>query len=207
MAEQKISSFNFSNFAAQLGGVVQQNQFAAFITLPPSLSSLFPDADQFSKKIGFSISATSLPPSTIGEIEIPFRSKKFRIPGDRESGGSWSVTCRYDIGNICHNVFERWSDSIVGNVEHDSALDGEDILQLMGTGELHQLTRNSRIVKSWSLSNIWLSEIGELSYSWDSDNAIVEMDATFVFQHVESPVTRNNTISETKLLSGQLAFT
>ena len=206
MAESRLSGFSFSAFQSQLGNVVQNNQFAAYITLPPALAALFPDSDQFARKISFAIRAADVPESTIGEIAIPFRNRKFRIPGDREQGGTWDVTIRYDMSNLCHNILERWSDSISGYVESDSALDGDDVSAFMGVGELHQLTRNNSIVKSWSLSGIWLSRLGALSYDWSSENQIVEIPASFVFQHVETPVTRNNTITEADLLSGQLVF-
>ena len=207
MAESRFSGFDMAGFQSQLGNVTQLNQFAANITLPSFLASLFPESDQFQRKAAFSIRAANLPPSTIAEIPVAFRGgQKFRIPGDRDYSGTWDVTLRYDIKNVIGNTMMRWSDSMVGWVDSDSVGSDENVLDYMGVGELHQLSRNGRIITSWNLAGIWPQTVGQPQYDWTADNAIVEIPVTFVMQHVETPVTRNNLIMEEQLLSGSLFF-
>lgn len=207
MAESRLTGFNRDAFQQQVGNVAMANNFAAFITLPQILQGLFDDSEQFIRKIPFAIRATEVPPSDIGIIDLPFRGgAKFRIPGDRDFTAVWSVTCRFDVNSIAYNTFERWSDAIVGNSITDTIDADDDVMSLMGVGEIHQLSRNSRILKSWTLANIWIQSLGTISYDWSGDNQIIEFPATFVFQHKETEVTRNNTIAESELLSGTVEF-
>jgi hypothetical protein len=207
MAETFFPNFNSQSFQSQLGNVAQLNNFAASITLPAAIASLIPNSDQFARKVSFAIRAAEKPEMSISEISVPFRGgSRFRIPGDRDFTSTWSVTARFDITNVVYNVFEGWSDAIVGNVESDTAVADDDVMAIMGIGELHQLSRNGRIIKSWSLPNIWPSVVGSISYDWSAENAIVEVPITFVMSHLESEVTRNNVISEQELLSGTVIF-
>lgn len=205
MAESQITGFDINAFATKLGNVAALNQFYASVTLPSTLQATFTETDRFVRKIGFSMTAVNVPTFTVAEIPVNFRSAKFRIPGDRDMTQTWNVTVRSDVDTVTRSVFERWSDAIVGQVEHDT-LDDENVLNLMGVGELHQLSRNSKILKSWYLSNAWPSEVGEIAYDFSSENAIVTFPVTFVFQAIESNTTRNNVISERDALSGSVLF-
>ena len=42
-------------------------------------------------KVGFLCKAASLPASTIAPIEVPYRGRKLKLPGDREYA-EWSLT-------------------------------------------------------------------------------------------------------------------
>ncbi|QGZ14166.1 tail tube [Rhizobium phage RL2RES] len=207
MAESFFTNFNAQAFQSQLGNVAQLNNFAASITLPSGIVSLIPNGDQFARKVSFAIRAAEKPEMSIGEISVPFRGgSRFRIPGDRDYTATWNVTCRFDIKNTIYNAFEGWNDAIVGNVDSDTAFADDDISQVMGVGELFQLSRNGRIIKAWSIANIWPSVVGSISYDWSAENTIVEVPVTFVMSHMESEVTRNNVISEQDLLSGTVIF-
>lgn len=207
MAESSFGNFNIQSFQAQLGNVTQANNFAANITLPPALATLLPESDRFLRKIPFAIRAADVPESSISELTVPFRGgTKFRIPGDRDFTATWSCTARFDVDSVVYDTFDSWSDAIVGNVQGDTLGADDDVLSLMGTGELYQLSRNGRIIKGWSLANVWIQSRGAISYDWSADNQIVEIPLTFVFSHMESAVTRNNIISEQELLSGTIIF-
>ncbi|QIG67986.1 tail tube protein [Rhizobium phage RHph_Y68] len=207
MAETFFSNFNSQSFQSQLGNVAQLNNFAASITLPAAIATLIPNSDQFARKVSFAIRAAEKPEMSIGEISLPFRGgARFRIPGDRDFTATWNVTARFDINNTVYNCFEAWSDAIVGNVDSDTAVADDDVMQVMGVGELFQLSRNGRIIKGWSIAGIWPSVVGSISYDWSAENAVVEVPITFVMSHMESEVTRNNIISEQELLSGTVVF-
>jgi len=207
MSEQRITNFNRLNFASGIGNVANQNEFYANITLPGILEGLFSGTDSFKKKIGFSIQATSIPDQTVGEIVVPFRSQKARLPGDRDRSGTWPVTIRADVDYQIRDILERWSDALNGNVNGDVINDLDlDIMSLMGQGEVHQLSRNGKILKSWNFDGIWPTTVGTISYDWSSDNSVVTFESTFIFQHMESTTTRNNVISEGDALSGNIVF-
>lgn len=205
MAESQITGFDINAFTRSLNQVTNLNQFYASVTLPPSLQATFAESDRFIRKIGFAIKAANVPAFTVAEIPVNFRSAVFRIPGDRDQTATWDTTIRADVDTVTRSIFERWNDGIVGQVEHDT-LEDEDVLNLMGVGEIHQLSRNGKILKSWHFANAWPSVIGDISYDWSSANTIVEFPVTWVFQSIESKTTRNNLITEKDALSGSVLF-
>lgn len=208
MAESSITGFNRLNFLNGLGNVAALNQFYASIELPTALQSVFPETDQFRRKIAFAIKAGNVPDATVGQVDVHFRgSAKARLPGDRDTSGTWDVMVRADVNTVVREVFEKWDDSLVGHVDHDTIDDYDlDITKLFGVGEIHQLSRNGKILKSWMFDGIWPSTIGAISYDWSSENTIVEFPVTLVFQHKESSSTRNNVISTDDLTSGSILF-
>lgn len=205
MAEERIEGFDITAFSKNLGNVSAANQFYASITLPQTLQALFAESDRFIRKIGFSIKATSVPDMTVTEISVPFRNAKFRIPGDRDQSGTWEMTIRSDVDSVVRNVFERWNDSLIGTVMHDT-VDDLNVLNLMGVGEIHQLGKTSKILKSWTISNCWPTTVGAIAYDWSSENTLVEFPTTFAYQSMESTTTRNNLVSERDALSGTVLF-
>jgi len=69
-------------------------------------------------KMEFLCKAASLPASTIGTIEVPFRGRILKIPGDR-TFAEWQLTILNDNDFAIKNAFEEWMNLInshVGNV-------------------------------------------------------------------------------------------
>ena len=208
-AEAQISEFNRLNFAEGLGGnVAALNQFYASVTLPTFLASLFPESEQFKRKISFTMQAANVPESTVAVMPVPFRGgAKLNLPGDRDNAVTWNATVRADVDTIVRDVFERWSDAIVGHVNHDSIGDSDlDVLSLMGVGEIHQLSRNAKVLKSYYFDLIWPTVLGGIEYSWEADSTFVTFPVTFSMVHAESNTTRNNVASEDARLSGEILF-
>ena len=206
MPESSIQDFNLINFREGLGNVTAVNQFYAVVELPGALQSILPESDAFRRKISFAIKAGNVPEDVITNIDVPFRGgAKAKIPGDRDTSGTWNITIRSDVNTVVREVFEEWNDALVGHVNHDTIEDFDlDIVSLFGVGEIHQLSRNGSILKSWRFDGIWPSNVGEIAYDWSSDNTVVEFPTTLVFQHKESSSTRNNLISDEDLTSGSI---
>jgi hypothetical protein len=61
-----------SDFAAKFKGGVRPNLFRVNIVAP----EFFTDLD-------FLCKATTIPASTIGKVEVPYRGRKLQVPGDR----------------------------------------------------------------------------------------------------------------------------
>ena len=80
-------------------------------------------------ELGFLVRTAALPETTLGQIEVPFRGRKLKLPGSREYA-EWTITVIADGEFKIRNAFERWVDDIysaVGNV----ASDEHDLLSLI----------------------------------------------------------------------------
>ena len=63
------------------------------------------------EKIPFLVKAAQLPASTIGLIEVPYRGRKIKVPGDR-TFAEWTITVLADGDFDLRNKFEAWSNRI-----------------------------------------------------------------------------------------------
>jgi len=200
-----VTGFSIQNFQEQLKGGALANQFYADLTLPSAIRSLIDNSENADTKFRFSFKATQLPASTVGEIIVPFRGAQFKIPGDRVFA-DWTITVLNDTDQITRSAFEEWSDSMVGNVVHDAVAGDTNPLDYMGQGEVHQLTRNGTILKSYNIIGCWPKEIGEIEVSFDNTDQIEEFTVTMSFQWWESDTTRNNTTDTQAGISGGTAI-
>ena len=81
-----MASNNISSFAGQfLKGGIRPHLFEVNGTIGP-----FSD-----EKIPFLVKAAQLPASTLGLIEVPYRGRKIKVPGDR-TFAEWQITVLAD---------------------------------------------------------------------------------------------------------------
>ena len=189
MAE--VNDFYLTNFMSEFKGGARPNHFKAEIAIPARLRGLIPDANLAQQKMKFMIKSASLPTSNLGVVEVPFRGRQFKIPGDR-TFPEWETTITNDLDFSIRNLFEAWGDLMMGHVNHDEA-QGLGPLDYMSSGDIHQLSRNGEIIKSYKFMGIWPMSVGEIAVAFDSNDQIEEFPVTFQYQWWESDTTRNNT--------------
>lgn len=188
----KVTDFYLNNFMSEFKGGSRPNQFKAEIAVPARLRGRIPNSGLAQQKMKFMIKAASLPPSTIGSVEVPFRGRQFKVAGDR-TFAEWSTTIVNDVDFHVRNLFEMWSDLTVGNVNHDQQDGLSGPIDYMSSGDIHQLDRNGTILKTYKFIGIWPSSIGEIATAFDANDQVEEFPVTFQCQWWESNTTRNNT--------------
>ena len=88
-------AFNINDFKTQgltLGGA-RPTLFQVSVNLPSTITSLSPG---FQPKFAFTCSATQIPASTIGQIDVPYFGRQIKVAGDR-TFANWNVTVMNDI--------------------------------------------------------------------------------------------------------------
>ena len=93
---------SIADFKSKLvGGGARPNLFEVQLTTVPN----FPSWNKNDFK--FMCKASSLPASTIANIDVPFRGRIFKVAGDRTID-TWSVTVINDESFEYRNGFEEW---------------------------------------------------------------------------------------------------
>ena len=87
-----------------LGGGARSNQFRVTIT-PPVGISIGLDV----RRTSFLCSATQLPQTELGTVELKYRGRTINIAGDRVAATTWSTTFYNDTDFMIRNAFERWN--------------------------------------------------------------------------------------------------
>tara|TARA_Y100000296_G_scaffold75696_1_gene95621 strand:+ start:3388 stop:3945 length:558 start_codon:yes stop_codon:yes gene_type:complete len=118
-------------------------------------------------KVGFLCKAAQLPATTITPIEVPYRGRKLKLPGDREYA-EWALTFMSDGDFELRNAFEKWMDDL--NKTVDNVATGE--LNLSGSlfpdWNIDHLDRTGEPIKSYRFFHCWPSEIGAIDVAYDS---------------------------------------
>ena len=167
-------SNNISEFTnAIAGGGVRSNLFLVTGNIPGYTDN---------KSISFLCKAAQIPASSLGTIEIPYRGRRIKIPGDR-TFQDWSITIVSDANMKLRGAFEHWSatfNSHVGNVGPN------EFMELMPTWSVTQLYRNGEALRTYNFIGCYPSEIGAMDLSFENNDQIAEFPVTLNYTYWEA---------------------
>jgi hypothetical protein len=168
---------NIDDFKANLiGGGVRPNQFRVTIT-PPAGIAIGLDV----RRTSFLVKASTLPASTLGEIEVKFRGRSIFMAGDRTAPEAWTTTFYNDTDFMIKNAIERWSNGI-----NDFALNTGVVAPADYQTDLtvEQLDRDDTILKSYIFKNAWPTTIGSaIALDATTENTLEEFEVSWRYQH------------------------
>ena len=176
-----MASNNISSFAGQfLKGGVRPHLFEVN-------GNIGPFADE---KVPFLIKAAQLPASTLGLIEVPYRGRKIKVPGDR-TFAEWTITVLADGHMDLRDKFEAWSSSInqhesnVPNFEGQPLSDGDTYQDW----QIFQLDRKGNKIKGYNFIGCWPSEISAVDVNHETTDSLTEFTVTLQYTYWTSNTT------------------
>ena len=181
-----------SNFKSQLkGGGARPNLFEVDVTCATGW------LDEAEREFKFLCKATSMPTQTIGSVDVPFRGRILKVAGDR-TFEPWSVTVINDESFDIRQSFEQWQELINGitsgngKVEPSAYMSQGTIRQLGRTqigsrdpGSAGGAGQGGDVLYTYTVRDIWPSEIGSIDLSYESSDAIEEFTVTFQVNYME----------------------
>ena len=202
-----------SNFKSRLAtGGARPNLFEASIYFPQSLTSFWDNTTQ--EDFQFFCKATSMPASSIGVVDIPFRGRVLKVAGDR-TFEPWTVTVINEENFAVRDSFEKWANAINNLV---TGAGDQNPNTYMGSGEIRQLSRKTggagfagaegttektqEVTKVYQVKDIWPSEISSIDLSYDSSDAIEEFTVTFQVEYITSEGVQSDTSSTQQIGNG-----
>ena len=103
--------FSAQEFASALPhGGARSNLFKVLIPTSQILDVKH-DATSLRRFISLNAKTTTIPPSTIEPVEVPFGGRTFRLPGGR-TFDDWGITVTNDEDYVVRDFFEQWCNSI-----------------------------------------------------------------------------------------------
>ena len=131
----------------------------------------------------FMCRAAVIPGSTLGTVEVPFRGRIVKLPGDR-TFEPWEVTIYNDTNFNVRNSFERWMNGINSHRENLGVFaDNAGYGTYASNIEVQQLNQVGTPIKTYSLKNAFPSALGNIELSYDQVTAIEEFTVTFEFDY------------------------
>ena len=181
---------NLTSFKSKIGYGIRPNLFMVSVT------SLGDNLDESSGVKGtdadftFLCRSAGIPASTIGTVEVPFRGRVIKLPGDR-TFESWTVTVMADESMDVRAYFEKWMNKLN---KHENGAGYTD--EYSATLRVSQLERGTTvgtdlkdphsIVRSYDFIHAFPTNIAQIDLSYDNNNTIAEYTVEFQYDWWEA---------------------
>ena len=132
--------------------------------------------------IEFLCKAAQIPSSTIGNIDVPFRGRQLKVPGDR-TFADWSVTVLNDPAFAIRASFEDWSAKITHHAVNVSSLDHSSVY---GQAQVIQMGRGGEALRTYRVEDIYPTEIAAIDLGMDTNDTVEEYAITFAVNNWHS---------------------
>jgi hypothetical protein len=153
---------NVSTFLGKIQQGVKPNMFLAEIPSDPAEGATAEDLSILCK-------STSLPGSSIGTIEVPYRGRTVKIAGDR-TFDNWSATFFVNTDMGTRAFFERWMDKINSHLDNDSQLEKDG-------------TDTGSVLRTYKLWHAFPTSVSTIDLAYDSNDQIEEFTVEFQYSY------------------------
>jgi len=184
MAETK--ALGVLEFQTRIKGAVRPNLFSVTHNFPTGIIA----EDGLET---FMCKSAALPASTVGTVELPFRGRVIKVPGDR-TFESWTATFYMDDAFALRGAYEKWIeltntvDANTASVPMESVLQDIDVTQMDkfgGSAEKFKDIRQYKLVKGFPVS------VSQVSLAYDNNDSYEEFDVEFAYQYFETSIGQN----------------
>lgn len=163
---------SISNFKNNFQGGVRPNQFKVQINGGPFGGT----------NLEFLGKATSIPASVIGNIDVPYRGRQLKVPGDR-TFEDWSVTILNDPNWQNRSYFERWMSGIQG---HANPVRGVSATNVYGQARVQQLDRSGKSIAWYQVEDIYPINLAAIDLDMATNDTAEEFVVTFAVNNWRS---------------------
>ena len=165
-------SFSVTSFKTNLISGSRPNLFNVTINTPSGIA--IPNHQILCK-------SGAVPGLTIGVIEVPYKGRRIKLPGDR-TFAEWTATFVADQAHTLRAGFEAWMSGIAGNDFGSNAfrtLSGDYKTSVV----VDHLKDDGSVVKSYTLREAFPTDVSQIDLSYDSTDAIEEFTVTFQYSY------------------------
>lgn len=166
------------------GGGARANRYEVILTFPKGVGSV-----QIAQKLSFLCKASAVPAFTLGEAIVPYKGRQVKLPGDA-TFDDWNVTVILDNDYATRNVFEDWLNKINGWTSNTAVAGYQKPTTLFGSGIIHHLDREDKIIKTYNVQGIWPKLVGEIALGYDTNDAVAEQAITFAVNNIQTKNSR-----------------
>ena len=193
-------ALNIDSFRRNFKGQgFRTNLFEVFGNFPTFINGT-PKTGDPGREIRFLCRSASLPGMNLGIVEVPFRGRTIKLPGDR-TFEDWTITVLMPNFNI-RNSFEAWSNYCNGIRTNFSQQDqnadetaGNTMLQ---DWQVYAMGRDGRSLAEYQLRGCFPSSIGALDLNADATTTVGEFTATITYTYF----TRGGALGEDREIFG-----
>jgi hypothetical protein len=135
----------------------------------------------------FFIKAAQFPASTLGFVEVPFKGRKIKRPGDR-TFAEWSLTVLQDQKNETREDFIGWMNQINSHKNISGVIPGD---ALFPDWQIQALDQADKVSGSIDLFRCFPTEVGTLDFNYESVDTFAEFTVTLQYDYWTSSKSSN----------------
>ena len=186
MAE--TSALGVLQFQQKIKGAVRPNLF--------QVNHDFPSAGglNVNKELAtFLCKSAALPASTVGTVELPFRGRVIKVPGDR-TFESWTATFYMDDAFELRGAYEKWVE-LTNTVDANTAAGNiSDILKDITVTQMDKFGGSAtgfKNIREYKLISAFPVSVSQVSIAYDNNDSYEEFDVAFAYQYFETGIGAN----------------
>ena len=195
---------NINQFKTRLQGGVRPNLYEVQINFPNTslfnLTASGTDNSDLVRASKFLCRSAALPGHSQGLIEVPFRGRFLKIPGDR-TFEAWTATFYNTMDFDLRAAFEQWInfgnkvDENLGTMNFGGEAQFESYFQDIFVRQKSKDVRSSATqndgdanatLRTYKLVGAWPTSVGAINLAYDSNDAIEEFDVEFQYQYLDA---------------------
>jgi hypothetical protein len=124
----------------------------------------------FSTNSNILVKAATIPASTIAPLTVNYMGRAYKTPGFR-TYDTWTVTVLNDENMEARQNIIQWMRMIAGNLDgaRSSSTVNNTLVSTESSATVKQLGVDGSPKTSWTISQMWPTELGEIALDWSSD--------------------------------------
>jgi hypothetical protein len=179
MAE--VANFNLGQFQQKIKGAVRPNLFQVTHGFPSGGSLSAPEGDY----VSLFCKSAALPATSVGTVELPFRGRVIKVPGDR-TFENWTATFYVDDAFSLRSSYERWID--LTNRVNANVSDVASYQEILQDIEVQQLDKYGnagtvRSLRTYKLFQAFPVSVSQITVAYDNNDSYEEFDVEFAYQY------------------------
>ena len=186
MAETK--ALGVLEFQSKIKGAVSPNLFSVTHNFPTGVIA----ADGLETYL---CKSAALPASTVGTVELPFRGRVIKVPGDR-TFESWTATFYMDDAFELRGAYEKWVELTNTVDANTAAANMSDILKDITVTQMDKFGGSAtgfKNIREYKLISAFPVSVSQVSIAYDNNDSYEEFDVEFAYQfHTSKAVDAGN---------------
>tara|TARA_R100000458_G_scaffold22046_1_gene19770 strand:- start:1073 stop:1621 length:549 start_codon:yes stop_codon:yes gene_type:complete len=134
----------------------------------------------------FMVKAASMPAESVGILQVPFRGRVAKLPGDR-AYPEWTFTMLDEITDDIRGTFQKWHNDF--NDHKENVVKSLDQLSgvgtSFGTATVKQLDMMGNVIRCRQLMRTWPVEVGAIDLSYDVADTLTEYSITLAYDYLQ----------------------
>ena len=159
-----------SDFKNNFRGGVRPNLYKVVVNAPAIFGAM---------DLQFLGKATQIPGSVIGNIDVAYRGRMLKVPGDR-TFEDWTVTIINDEDFAVRAGLEEWVQSI-NSTQGNLRLTGANPEAYKSQGSVIHFGKQGDVIREYKFVGLFPTSIGSIELSWDTVDSIEEYQVTWSY--------------------------